>query len=292
MKTGRLIWRWAERDFGFRFQQGTGKRIADYYQANRPGDFYHVPVSQRKLHKKRTAELAALMTPPTAPNVVANPWGDYGNPDFQQITTPDNNTCLNWAGCLSLEEIKLRETNGVNRAKAFVADQAQREQPVPVSLDLIQRIHKEMFADIYPWAGEWRTVSLHKGDGPTRWPLPPFGMEPVMEAFARDVLSKTPFISDNNDGVLAFVAQLLGDYLTLHPFREGNGRSAFILAELVLLQNGLVPLDDYNRKRDEPRYFAACDAARLCDYGPLTALVTEWEIQRQGVLNQRFEGGN
>ena len=47
-----------------------------------------------------------------------------------------------------------------------------------------------MFADIYPWAGQWRTVSLHKGDGPTRWPLPPFGMEPVMEEFARDVLGQ------------------------------------------------------------------------------------------------------
>jgi cell filamentation protein len=292
MKSARILWRWAERDFGFRFQQGTGKRSADYYQAGQPGEFYHVPAGQRKLDKARIEELAALMAPPTAPTVVAIPWRDYSNPDHQQITTQDNNTCLNWAGCPSADELKFRETNGVNRAKAFVADLAQRDEPVPITLDLIQRIHGEMFEDIYPWAGKWRTVSLHKGDGPTRWPLPPFGMEPVMEDFARDVLAKTPFLSEEPEEVLAFTAQLMGDYLTLHPFREGNGRSAFILSELVLFQNGLLAVDDFNRKRDQARYFAACDAARLCDYGPLTLLLIEWEAEAQRKLEEKLnEGG-
>ena len=292
MKTQRIMWRWAERDFGFRFQQGSGKRGADYYQAVQPGEFYHVPASQRKLDKSRIEELTALMAPPTAPTVVAIPWRDYGNADFQQITTQDNDTCLNWAGCLSSEEMKLRETNGVNRAKSFVADLAQREEPAPITLDLIRQIHREMFAEIYPWAGEWRTVSLHKGDGPTRWPLPPFGMEPVMEDFARQVLAQTPFLSENPEEVLAFTARLMGDYLALHPFREGNGRSTFILSELVLFQNGLLAVDDFNRRRDQAHYFQACDAARLCDYAPLTQLLTEWETEAQLKLERMLNGGN
>jgi cell filamentation protein len=292
MKKQRIIWRWAERDYGYRFRASAGKRSAEHYQAANPGEFYVVPSNQRKLTKETIEELSKLAPVLTAPNIVASPWRDYGNTDLQQITTHEGSTCLNLAGCLHPEEIKLRETNGVNRAKAFVADLATRDEPVPITLELIQRIHKEMFADIYPWAGAWRTVFLHKGEGPIRWPLPPFGMEPVMEEFGRDVLSKTPFISNDDDAVLGFVARLLGDYLALHPFREGNGRSAFILSELVLLQNGLVPLDEYNRKRDESRYFAACDAARLCDYVPLTALVTEWETQRQEALQKRLEGGN
>ena len=284
------MWRWTERDLGFRFQQGTAKRAADYHQAARQGEFYHVPAGQRKLEKCRIQELATLMSPPTAPTVVANPWGDYGNSDFQQVTTPDKDICLNWAGCLSPEEIKLRETNGVNRAKAFVADLAQREEPAPLTLDLIRQIHREMFEDIYPWAGQWRTVSLHKGDGPTRWPLPPFGMEPVMEDFARQVLSRTPFLSEDLDDVLAFTARLMGDYLALHPFREGNGRSAFILSELVLFQNNLLAVDDFNRRRDEGRYFRACDAARLCEYAPLAQLLTEWETEAQLKLERLLNG--
>lgn len=273
----RIIWRWAERDYGFRFKEGSGKKVAEYYQAQKPGEFYTIPPSQRKWDKDRTDALCALLlTKPTAPTVVASPWHDYGNSDPQRITAHGGDPCLNVAGCLDPAELIDRETHGVNRAKALIADLALRDEPVPITLDLIRQVHTEMLGEIYPWAGEWRTVSLHKGEGATRWPLPPFGMEPVLEEFARDVLSQTPFISADDDAVIAFLARFIGDYLALHPFREGNGRSAFILGDLILRQNGLPLPDSYNRKRDEARYYAACDDARLCKYDALASLITEW----------------
>lgn len=286
--SSRMLWRWAEKDFGFRFRDGSGKRAAEYYQAASSDEFYNVSAGQRKLGKSRIDELAVLMNPPTAPTVVANPWKDYGNPDLQQITTPEGDPCLNWAGCLSKEEIKLRETHGVSRAKESVADLATHEEPIAITLDLIIQTHTEMFGDIYPWAGQWRTVSLHKGDGPTRWPMPAFGLEPIIQQFEQAVLSQTPFLSEDDDAVLAFAAKFMGDYLAIHPFREGNGRSAFILTELILLQNDLVPLDEYNRRRDQTRYFTACDAARLCRYEPLAELLTEWEAEAQTAFENRL----
>lgn len=290
--SARILWRWAERDYGFRFRDGSGKRANEFYQAASAHQFYTIPAGQRKLDKARIDEIAAAATPPTAPTLVANPWHDYGNSDLQQITAIGGDPCLNLAGCLDPSELQDRETHGVNRAKAFIAELAEKSEdaPAPMTLDLIREVHREMLGDVYPWAGEWRTVSLHKGDGPTRWPLPPFGMDPVMQEFARDVLSKTPFLSADDDAVVAFLARFLGDYLAIHPFREGNGRSAFILGDLILLQNGLPPLDTYNRRRDEARYFAACDAARLCDYAPLTALLTEWMDERQRNLADHWKG--
>jgi cell filamentation protein len=285
-----IIWRWAEKDFGFRFRDVSSSRAAEYYQASKPDEYYHVPVAQRKLPKPRIDEIALRSKAPTSPTIVAIPWQDYGNADLQQITTPNGDPCLNWAGCLSKEEIKARETLGVSQAKDFVADLSTREKPAPITLDLIVRVHKEMFGDIYPWAGQWRTVSLHKGDGPTRWPMPPFGIEPVIQDFAEQVLIQTPLISDDNDAVLDFAARFMGDYLAIHPFREGNGRSAFILSELILLQNGLVPMDEFNRLRDELRYFAACDAARIArDYAPLKALLVEWQKEAQITFEKRLQ---
>ena len=80
----------------------------------------------------------------------------------------------------------------------------------------------------------------------------------------------------------------MGEYIALHPFREGNGRSAFILSDLVLLQNGLMPLDAYNRKLDRERYFAACEAAQLKkNYKPLADLILEWETAAQ----EKYDGG-
>jgi cell filamentation protein len=287
-ESARIIWRWAERDYGFRFKEGAGKKAAEYYQAQKPGEFYTIPTSQRKWDKDKVDALCALITKPTAPSIVANPWHDYGNTDHQRITAHGGDPCLNVAGCFDPSELIDRETHGVNRAKALIADLAQRDEPVAITLDLVSQVHKEMLGDIYPWAGEWRTVALHKGEGATRWPLPPFGMEPVLEEFARDVLTQTPFISDDDDAVIAFLARFLGDYLALHPFREGNGRSAFIIGDLILLQNGLATLDIYNRKRDEARYFEACDAARLCDYAPLAKLLEEWQAERQAILAQQI----
>ncbi|MFH0901926.1 MAG: hypothetical protein V2A73_14955 [Pseudomonadota bacterium] len=44
------------------------------------------------------------------------------------------------------------------------------------------------------------------------------------------------------------------------------------------LQNDRVPLDVYDRKTDQARYFAACDAGCAHkDYAPLAKLVAEWE---------------
>ncbi len=281
----RIIWRWAEQDFGFRFQQGKGKSAADYYQAALPAEFYHVPAAQRKLTKERLEDLPAQAKAPTAPTIVAIPWKNYSDPDLQMIAE-HGGICLNWAGCLSQEEVNLRETNGVNRAKEFVADLAMRTEPVPITLDLVQRIHTELFGDIYPWAGKWRTVTLSRGD--VSWTLPRYGWEPVLAEFERDVLALTPFINGDDRAVCEYVAKLLGEYIALHPFREGNGRSAFILTDLVLLQNGLVPLDAYNRNRDRDRYFAACEAARLKkNYTPLADLIVEWEAEAQ----QAFEAG-
>ena len=44
------------------------------------------------------------------------------------------------------------------------------------------------------------------------------------------------------------------------------------------MQNNLMPLDVYDRRRDQDRYFTACEAARIHkDYAPLAALIEEWE---------------
>jgi cell filamentation protein len=273
---GRVQWRWQEKDFGFRFRTGSGKREAEYYQASRPGEFYLVPNSQRKLEKSHADELAKATAAPTSPRVVANPWQSYSR-DWDWITSTEG-LLLNYAGCLDRDEINRREDEGVQRANEIVRSLVEREAPVPLSVQLIRQIHGELMGAIYPFAGLWRVVDLHKGDGPTKWPLPPCGIEPLMEVFERDVLSRSPLISKNDTEVFAYVSEVMNELLAIHPFREGNGRTAFITANLVLMQNDLLPLDVYERRTDEVRYFTACDEGRIRkNYEPLSELLAEWE---------------
>jgi len=271
-------WRWEEKDYGFRFRKGRGKETSEYYQAARSGEFYVVPQAHRKLEKERLDALAGSAAIPTSPRVVPTPWRDYQR-DFDWIKTEDG-ICLNYAGCLSWEEIHRREDEGVARALDLIATLLESEEAYPIRLPLVQQLHRALLGEIYPFSGRWRTVSLHKGDGPTKWPLPPVGIQPLMEIFERDVLSRTPFLSNDETAVCLFVSELLNELLAIHPFREGNGRTAFILGNLVLMQNNLLPLSMYDQKKHEERYFAACESGRLHkDYQPLAVLVSEWEAE-------------
>ncbi len=275
----RVHWRWAEKDFGFRFRIGAGKAKAEYYQASEPGAFYTVPAKQRKLKKERVEELAAA-TAPTSPRVVPIPWRDYER-DWDWIATADG-ILLNFAGCLDREEIHRREDEGVARAMELVASYLDRGEPVALSSALVQQIHTELMGAIYPFAGKWREVSLHKGDGPTKWPLPPRGIAPLMELLERDVFSSSPLVSDDDDEVFDFVSEVMGEILAIHPFREGNGRTAFIVGNLLLMQNNLLPLDVYDRRADQDRYYAACEDVRIHkNYAPLAQLIAEWEQAAQ-----------
>jgi cell filamentation protein len=218
---------------------------------------------------------------PTSPKVVANPWQDY-HLGWDWVKTQDG-ICLNYAGCLHQEEIDRREDEGVARAMGFVASLLDRSEPSPITVPLIRQIHTELMGEIYPFAGEWRTVALHKGEGPTKWPLPIGGIEPVMEVFQRDVLSRTPLLSVDNDSIYDFCSETMNEFLAIHPFREGNGRSAFILGNFILMQNNLLPLDIYDQRRHQDAYNAACEAGRLHkDYEPLARLIEEWEEDALG----------
>lgn len=271
----RVVWRWEEKDFGFRFRAGKGTREEEYYQAARAGDFYVVPKSRRKLDKTRADALAGSAQAPTSPRIVATPWEHYER-EWDWVATKDG-LLLNYAGCLDQEEIHRREDEGVARAMEYIARLLDRANPVPLTLALIQQVHRELMGEIYPFAGAWRTVALHKGDGPTKWPMPPGGIEPLMLAFERDVLSRSPVV-DHDAAVFAYVSEVMNELLAIHPFREGNGRTAFIIGNLILMQNDLLPLDVYDRRTEETRYFAACEAGRIHkNYDPLATLIEQWE---------------
>ncbi|MGO9118776.1 MAG: Fic family protein [Desulfomonilaceae bacterium] len=271
----RIVWRWEEQDFGFRFRSGKGKQTNELYQAGAPDDFYVVPRGQRKLSKAKADELAAQVVPPDSARVVAIPWRNYDR-DWDWIET-DDGICLNYAGCLNKEEIDRREDEGVARAMELVADLLERPEPVPIDIELVRRLHQALMGEIYPFAGEWRVVALHKGDGPTKWPLPTLGIGPLMKGLELQVFSRSPVISDDDQVVIEYISELMIELLSIHPFREGNGRMAFILANLVLMQNGLLRLDVYDRRRDQDRYYVACEAGRIHkDYAPLAGLIAEW----------------
>lgn len=133
------------------------------------------------------------------------------------------------------------------------------------------QLHRTWLNPIYDWAGEYRTVNVGKGG----FQFASARLIPeLMAAFEREVLRRyTPCQPGPDAKVAQALAVVHGELVLIHPFREGNGRLARLLALLMGLQAGLPPLDfsplDGRGKR---RYIAGVHAAMGNDYGLLTEM--------------------
>lgn len=142
----------------------------------------------------------------------------------------------------------------------------------------ICQMHRDWLGTVYAWAGDYRTVEMSK-DG-FSWP-PAHRVHENMERFEMGLLKEhTPFRIDAvNDAALLGLAAVHAELLLIHPFREGNGRLARWLADLMCLQAGL-PQPDYGftspgakqRKKD---YLAAVVQGYECNYAPLATFFRE-----------------
>lgn len=268
---GHPKWRWAWRDFGYRFS-AAGRNAFDYYEGLADGDYYPVPRRDRKF----TGEMLDLYydggasEPTDGFHAIACPWASYGS--HWDLVVDAAGWPLNVAGCLDRSEVERQEDLGVARAFEFLSN---LRDDSPLTAELVREIHRELMGEIYPFAGEWRTVPLARGRGV--WPLPPNGVGPHMDELDRTLFSRTPFVHADRAVLCTLIAEVMNEILAVHPFREGNGRAARLAGSLILLQNDLPAITEWDREHDARQYIAACEAGRTNrDNGPLAALLRRW----------------
>ena len=92
-----------------------------------------------------------------------------------------------------------------------------------------------------------------------------------MEEFEKGPLHKfTPCRFPSTEEVARAIAIVHTELVLIHPFREGNGRVARLLAILMALQVGLPSLDFSSIKgKRRQEYFAAVKAGLDQDYKPM-----------------------
>ncbi len=85
----------------------------------------------------------------------------------------------------------------------------------------LRAFHRYIFADVYEWAGQLRTVSIAKGSEVFCLPQhQPYAADVFGRLSAADRLRGLA-----RDRFISWLAEFLGDVNALHPFREGNGRT-------------------------------------------------------------------
>ena len=97
-------------------------------------------------------------------------------------------------------------------------------------------LHESWLVSIYPFAGKYRSVMMSKSGFPF---ASPERIPALMSELELKCLKKyTPCRGMNNLALAAALGIVHVELIVIHPFRDGNGRVARMLANLMALQAG------------------------------------------------------
>lgn len=148
-----------------------------------------------------------------------------------------------------------------------------RDEEISFDVSYYLNIHKELFGDIYPFAGEIRNEVIAKRI--------PFCLPQNIYPFLEDTLNRAKKRAENinsYDELLRVVVEVYSDLDITHPFREGNGRCEreFIrrYIDYICKKNNLDPCFlNYSLIEDKDKYIdAVVKADATLDYSDLYVL--------------------
>lgn len=131
-------------------------------------------------------------------------------------------------------------------------------------------LHKRLFGEVWDWAGRFRTTGKNVGVDPIR-----------IAVELRTLMDDARFwVAHKTYSPLEAAIRLHHRLVAIHPFANGNGRHARIMADTVLTRvYKVAPLDwagGYDLQQMNERrvaYIAALKAADRGDMGPLMVFV-------------------
>lgn len=135
----------------------------------------------------------------------------------------------------------------------------------------ICNIHRLWLRPVYSWAGQYRRVDLSRGEFRFAHAA---HIPKLMADFEKGPLRRfTPCRPTSLEKLSMALAVVHVELILVHPFREGNGRVARLLAVLMGLQADLPPLFfDRLSGRKRHQYFAAVRAGLESRYEPMAEM--------------------
>lgn len=104
------------------------------------------------------------------------------------------------------------------------------------TVEQLQWIHRYLFQDVYDWAGQIRTVDIHKSGGIPFQPLKLFAMG---ARYAEETLRGDNQLKGmDHDRFIERLAVDYDNFNVLHPFREGNDRTQRVFWTLIADEAG------------------------------------------------------
>lgn len=137
-----------------------------------------------------------------------------------------------------------------------------------ISFSMIKNWHHIWLGNIYEWAGQVRSVNISKGG----FMFAPAAQLPkLVSSFEKNYLKKyTPCDGMDAAHLAEAIAVVHVELILIHPFREGNGRLARLLADVMAVQGRRNPLNYGSWEHNKALYISAIHAGMMMNYSPMT----------------------
>lgn len=179
--------------------------------------------------------------------------------------TPIDPSGLKIRGITTRSELNAVEAENIRKAVVKYLSAKPSRRLAPFDLAWCQRLHQEMFGDVWEWAGTIRTRDLNLG-------IPFYAVRENLLSLLDDLKSWNQYFD-----LVEQATRLHHRAVQIHPFENGNGRWSRMLANIWLRLNRH-PVIDW----PEPTlgaesdirfdYIAAIKKADDGEFGPLTEL--------------------
>lgn len=162
-------------------------------------------------------------------------------------------------------ELNEAERANIHAARLWAMRKAGLRRTDLLTDAFARELHRRMFNQVWRWAGKYRTSDRNLG---WEWPRIPEGM--------RTLLDDARYWDEHATYSPAEIAvRLHHRMVVIHPWPNGNGRHARLLADILIAARG-VPALTWGARLDlaqpglaRTRYIAALQAADQDNYAPL-----------------------
>jgi Fic-DOC domain mobile mystery protein B len=170
----------------------------------------------------------------------------------------------------SREELNAFERENILEARAWALAPRTLRRDDLLTEKFIRDLHRRMFGRVWRWAGRFRTTERNLGR-----PVP------AIIPDVRTLLDDARYWQEHQTyPVIEAAVRFHHRLVCIHPWVNGNGRHARLMADLLVCAQGGSPLS-WGRNKDlvapsdvRAQYLAALRAADATEFGPLLAFVS------------------
>ena len=186
----------------------------------------------------------------------------FQEPEDATPLEPEEREGLRLTWVTTRADLNIAEQDNIDKGAAWAF---RARKPDLMSVDFVLQLHKRMFGGVWSWAGQYRRTERNIGIAPH-----------MIGVQTSQLMGDAAYWVENGTYEPTELAVRLHHRLVyIHPFPNGNGRHARMMADLVLRRLGVPSLSwgggslaDLNELRR-----AYVDALRLADREDYDALI-------------------